>query len=482
MAYTILTSGNSFQILDGTLNSSNTTLALPGKNYAGYGLPVNQDLVDLAENYARYTQNDISNNSPLTGQIWFKVADPNVVGSVGTLYVNQGNTTSPSWQAIAKDDPTANINADYIFTDNITASPNANGFLTGSWTVVNSLIVGNAPNNGTFLVNGQANVSNTLGVANATVVGSITANTTANIGTDVTVGGNITAQGNVTALGGTSANAGSQITNLRGSNIYYASAFFDNIVLPPSANITAPGVSGDVIFNNNGNFAAAPGSTFTFIANVLTARGFTASTGIFTGDGAGLTNLNGANVTGVVPFANNVVSGGNITTGNVVANSVQTPILTTGDISTAGSVTGNWTLTPGSRWNATYADLAERYAADAVYAPGTVVELGGTHEITRAITELSTQVFGVISDSAGYVMNAAAGDDATHPTVAMTGRVRVNAVGKVAKFDRLVCAGNGYARTAVAGEATAFTTIGRALEDKTTEEAGQVLAVVSAKL
>lgn len=177
--------------------------------------------------------------------------------------------------------------------------------------------------------------------------------------------------------------------------------------------------------------------------------------------------------------------GGNIdiTVGNlIVENQLTTNTITTGGPTIPGTVTGNWTLTAGSRFNASYADLAERFEADDYYEPGTVMELGGSREITAVESELSERVFGVISDTAGYLMNATAGDNTTHPAIAMTGRVLVKVVGQVRKGDRLVSAGGGYARTAKQGEATPFNTIGRALEDKTTDEKGKVLAAVSAKI
>jgi hypothetical protein len=167
--------------------------------------------------------------------------------------------------------------------------------------------------------------------------------------------------------------------------------------------------------------------------------------------------------------------------GAILTTTTQATTLTTGANTTAGTMTGNWTLSAGSRLNATYADLAERFAADEVYSPGTVVELGGEKEITAVQYELSEDVFGVISDTAGYLMNAGAGTDATHPPVAMSGRVKVNVVGAVNKHDRLVSAGKGIARSAKPGEATAFNTIGRALESKTTTELGTVEAIVIIK-
>jgi len=129
--------------------------------------------------------------------------------------------------------------------------------------------------------------------------------------------------------------------------------------------------------------------------------------------------------------------------------------------------------------SAEYADVAERFESDSTYSAGTVVELGGVKEITMARDELSDQVFGVISTAAAYLMNAGAGNDETHPPVAMNGRVPVRVIGTVNKGDRLVSAGNGLARAATATELTPFNVIGRALETKSTSEEGTVLAVVT---
>jgi hypothetical protein len=131
--------------------------------------------------------------------------------------------------------------------------------------------------------------------------------------------------------------------------------------------------------------------------------------------------------------------------------------------------------------SAQYADVAERFAADTEMMAGTVVELGGIAEITISTTELSDTVFGVISTQAAYLMNSAAGSDATHPPVAMTGRVPVRTVGQVRKGDRLVSAGNGLARSAKPGEASAFNVIGRALVDKNEPGEGLVEAIVATK-
>ena len=119
--------------------------------------------------------------------------------------------------------------------------------------------------------------------------------------------------------------------------------------------------------------------------------------------------------------------------------------------------------------SAQYADVAERFEADAPMEIGSVVEVGGTAEITEATSDLSEDVFGVISDKPAYMMNAAAGDNTTHPFVAMTGRTPVRVTGVVNKGQRLVTSSiKGCARAVAQGESISpFNVIGRALESST---------------
>lgn len=172
-------------------------------------------------------------------------------------------------------------------------------------------------------------------------------------------------------------------------------------------------------------------------------------------------------------------------TGNlVVQGSVQVNSLINGNANGVGNIgsAGTYFNTVFAKaTSAQYADVAERFAIDVEMPPGTVVELGGIEEITCSRTELSDTVFGVISTRAAYLMNSAAGTDATHPPIAMTGRVPVRIIGQVAKGDRLVSAGNGLARAAQPGEATAFNVIGRALVAKTDTAEGMVEAIVTIK-
>ena len=133
--------------------------------------------------------------------------------------------------------------------------------------------------------------------------------------------------------------------------------------------------------------------------------------------------------------------------------------------------------------SAQYADIAERFAADAVMTPGAVVMLGGAQEITETSEELSEQVFGVVSTQPAYMMNSGAGNDDSHPFVAMTGRTPVRVTGVVNKGDRIVSSSiKGTARAAQTGESiNPFHVIGRALESKSDAGIGMVNCFVQAK-
>ena len=173
-------------------------------------------------------------------------------------------------------------------------------------------------------------------------------------------------------------------------------------------------------------------------------------------------------------FANTATILGTLTAGAIGSSLIPSANLTYN----LGSPTMWFNNIYGRSIQALYADLAERFHADAEYAPGTVVEMGGINEITKVVEECSERVFGVISTNAAYLMNSSAGTDATHPPVAMSGRVPVRVVGMIVKGDRLVSAGNGMARTGLRTELTAFNVIGRALENKIDTNEGVIEAIV----
>jgi hypothetical protein len=117
---------------------------------------------------------------------------------------------------------------------------------------------------------------------------------------------------------------------------------------------------------------------------------------------------------------------------------------------------------------AQYSDVAERYAADDYMQKGTVVSIGGTEEITTATEEMSENVFGVVSTQPAFMMNASAGNNDSHPFVAMVGRVPVRVIGLARKGDRIVLSSTeGVARVVRPNEnPTTEQVIGRVLQDK----------------
>jgi hypothetical protein len=412
MAYTIVKSNGQVltTIADGTINTSSTSLSLPGRNYAGYGQYVDTNFVHQLENYA----NASPPANPLAGQLWWNT-------NSNTMYVcpADGTTTASSWLALTS-----------------TASGGTTTF--GAVTVTGNLVANN-------ITATNALVGDTITVRLATVTANATianANvTTGNIGTLNTA--NIT-----TGAAGTGGNiTGTWTLNGTGTaNTIAGTGLYVN--------------AGNIVINNNGNTYGIKTDKYMYANGVAIS---------FAG------TYNNANVFDYLTGANSVTQ----FNGVIAPSSVTTANITTGGNTVAGQLTGNWTLTTGSRLQATYADLAERFEADAYYDAGTVVELGGDKEITSVKYELSEDIFGVISNTAAYLMNSGAGDDTTHPPVAMTGRVQVKVKGIVKKNDRLVSAGEGIARAAKLGEATAFNVIGRSLENKTDSSIGTVLAIVT---
>jgi hypothetical protein len=127
-----------------------------------------------------------------------------------------------------------------------------------------------------------------------------------------------------------------------------------------------------------------------------------------------------------------------------------------------GSATNTFNTVFAKATSAQYADLAEMYAADAAYAPGTVVSFGGDHEVTMSTTSSDNRIAGVISTNPSYIMNSVLQGEHV-VAVALTGRVPTQVVGSVRKGDMMVSAGNGHA--CASSNPAMGTVIGKALEN-----------------
>ena len=143
----------------------------------------------------------------------------------------------------------------------------------------------------------------------------------------------------------------------------------------------------------------------------------------------------------------------------------------TGVTYTKGSIYGTYFV--GIATSALFADLAEFYLADQKYDPGTVLIFGGDQEVTTTNLFGDTRVAGVVSTEPAYIMNSQIQGNGEKVAVALQGRVPCKVVGTCRKGDMLVTSAiPGHAVKAM--DPKLGTIIGKALEDKTTPEAGVI--------
>ena len=161
-----------------------------------------------------------------------------------------------------------------------------------------------------------------------------------------------------------------------------------------------------------------------------------------------VTSLSSGNTSITLDGTNINITGNLNPTGNGTAN--------------IGNATNTFNTVFAKATTAAYADLAEKYVADATYEPGTVLDFGGEFEVTQSTEDMSSAVAGVVSTNPGFVMNEGlTGDNVV--AVAFTGRVPCKVTGSVSKGDLMVSAGNGQARAET--DPRVGTVIGKALAD-----------------
>jgi hypothetical protein len=487
MAYTInKTDGTVFAtVADGTVNTS-SSVTIIGKNYAGYGEFLGENFIKMLENSASAT----APSAPLTGQLHFDTGAGLLKVYNGSTWKNLGAATSSATA------PSSNVSGDLWFDSTnsqlkvydgssfvlvgpaFTSGTGTSGAIVDTITddgavdhvvvklYVEDTIVGMVSKDATFTpasaISGFATVK--PGIQLSTTVSNALFQGEA---ADAALLDGIDSTGFLSA---TSNDVTTGTLKVQNDSGFYVGADDDLVVTVsgPDARISNATLDGDIVFrvNDGGSTTTAltiDGATSRLLVDGPPTVDLGVATKKYVDDsvsvvGSALLRDGSNTITGVIlPDANN--------TRNFGASGTR--------FATIYATEFNGTAT-----SAEYADLAERFEADAEYEAGTVVSLGGVAEVTQAVEELSEDVFGVVSDRAAYLMNAGAGSNATHPPIAMNGRVPVKVVGTVNKGDRLVSAGNGFARAAQDGEATARNIIGRALQTKTTEEAGTVEAVV----
>jgi hypothetical protein len=530
MAYTLnKTNGDLLTVLaDGTTDTSSTNLTLVGKNATSYGEALNENFIKILESFSSTTAPSI----PLQGQLWWDSTNKQ-------LSVYQGTTWKVFSHAIpSATAPTSAPTSGDLWWD--TVNGQLRGYTGSAWTLIGPQTpVGAAATDfqGNTVTDtlsashtvGNVIVNNKLAAIFSTDSAAFTPSFTYPSSgiAKLNPGLNFTSTAEPTAISTPNATFGVssgnvQITALTTNYGFNVTA---NVAGTPRSVLYVSGATGDVTFNGNVNFPTANPVTISNVSsnisptangtqnlgstssywNQLYVRNVNALGNITVGGTAAVTGATTLSstlaVTGATTLSSTLAVTGKATMGNVVttdglfwANGVNyatTITAVTSFTGVAGNITPAANLTynlgsPTAYWNnvygkaiqAQYADLAERFESDGVYSPGTVVELGGSAEITAAVEELSEKVFGVISTRAAYLMNSSAGTDQTHPPIAVQGRVPVKVIGRIRKGDRLVSAGNGIARAGLRSEITNWNVIGRALEDKLDDGIGEIEAVV----
>jgi len=372
-------------VQDASIDSS-TGLTFVGRNYSGYGQPVEENFVKLLENFSNTSQP----SKPVQGQLWF-----DKTSSVRRLLVCYDGTNFRDVSNVpyGTTEP-ANPQTGDLWWDSFNSQIKVYNSVDNSWTA--SQPYGGASSSWDF---GRVEDSNS---------------------------------NNQNAIKGLSGNT----VMLMISNTRYVPNSVTGL------DIRFPNVKTGITFPNadpvTGSSAASTSTGYilwgTAAESLITQK----------------IDLQPTNDTGLhyIPFATATTGQNNLYTTSTFSFNPTTNVLNV----TAAS--------------ALYADIAERYEADAVYEPGTVLMIGGEKEVTIACFSATTAVAGIVSTKPAYMMNSEAGSDETHPYIALKGRVPCKICGPVKKGDLLVASGykHGYA-TKKQDHDSSDAVIGKALQD-----------------
>jgi hypothetical protein len=474
MAYTVTTTAGAViaTVADGTVNTTATSITLIGKNYAGYGIFLNENYIHHLENFSNTTPP----NQPLTGQLWY-----DNVNDILKVYNSETNVWKPISSSITS--ATAPSNAISVTGDIWWDTTNAQlKVWSGSaWITIGPSYTSTAGTSGAVVetildTSSASHVVVKFYISNSAIAilskdSTFTPQTAISGFSTIIPGLNLISPSTLTGAQFTGATTGA--STLGG---YTASQFL--LKDTPQTTTGALTLGGGATIGSDLVLDASSGSVAVVqeTTNNKNIRFDVNSNGVQTAILTLAASSRAASLIG------NLAVGSSLTVANttIVAGSI---LPSSANAISIGSSTLPFanvfaTFLRGTAITAQYADLAERFASDMSYPAGTVVALGGAKEITAAVEDLTEDVFGVVSTRAAFLMNGDAGDDQTHPAVAVQGRVPVRVTGQVRKGDRLVSAGSGLARAASRTEITAFNVIGRSLQDKMSAGEGTVEAIV----
>jgi hypothetical protein len=357
MSYTIIkTNGTTLgTILDGTINTSFTSLTLIGRNYANYGEIIANDLVALAENFAFSS----SPPNPLAGQLWF---DTNGGGRLKVYTGSQFKVISSA--TVSSSEPAGAISGDlwfdtvysqlYVYdgASFILVGPERNGSgavweqITDNAAIVHDVLSIKLNNARTSIISRDSEFTPANAIAGYTTIkAGINANTS--IGTGTFWG----TANNATYLGGFLAASylRSDEDDSTSGNLTIAKNGGLTIGLSSNLQITTA-TNGDVSIKNtksNGdiNFFANVSGTNTLAFGIDGATG-TAALLSATLSGS-LTLASGATVTGALNVTGTGAFSGNLTAPTQAAGTADTTVATTAFVVNNSGFLTNKIYAPG---------------------------------------------------------------------------------------------------------------------------------------
>jgi hypothetical protein len=523
MSYTInKTNGTKLVVLkDGTVDISTTDLALFGKGYAGFGERLNENFIKVLENFA----NTAAPAKKIKGQLWYdtltnqiKVWNGSIFKPVGSSTVSTNRPSSANagdmwfdtgngqlyvysgtgWQLIG---PTtvSGTGVTQVIPDSV--RDNVGVYKSLLKLVVDDQIVA--------IISREQFTPLTAITGFTTIYKGITMNSTSIVGAKF-----IGTATNSELFGGLTTNDFLRSNAAETTSYQFTIASDDGLLVGNSSDalLGVTGGSNVVLQNNtsNGNILFKVNKGGDTETTAMTITGSTGHVSIPNLTVAGRLTITGTQVvveTQTLSIEDNIIElNRNISSaaampsysglkvrrsdaaGGVNENLYWVWDETFADDGTTryGNAGGAWTafrdqgdiasptlvdiranIVHATSTAAQYADLAERYATDMPLESGDVVILGGSKEISKSTQELDHRVFGVVSEKPAFLMNKDAGNDDSHPMIALKGRTRVKVIGAGTAGDRIVSSQiPGVARVAQLNECTAFNVLGRLISDK----------------
>jgi len=450
-------------VADGTVDTS-TNLTLVGKNYAGYGQVQNDNFIWLLENFANTTQPP----NAQTGQIWYDSANKKIKFWDGNYWRtgNGSETATVAPAGLTAGDFWFNTSSNQLYVYNGSSS-----VLIGPQEVTNfgttqmlSTSLLDSSNNPHAVIQGIAagNVIFIISSDSFTLSGTNAINGFDNVVQGLTLVNTIAANNGVTSNGykfqGTASNSDRLGGQLASAYVTAGTASFSSVVNfsdggytvgSPNVKLTVSNVGGVLTVSSAGNIVFNTTTALGSVKNPMILNGLDVLPGA-----SGVSNLGSSGYQWQNIYASYVWATANKADQlNVGGSYVQASVASNPSTVVARDSNSNINanLFNGTATAAQYADLAEKYLADAEYEVGTVVAVGGEKEVTAG--KFGDRALGAVSENPAYMMNSEL-EGGTY--VALKGRVPVRVSGAVTKGQRLVAFDNGTAVTAPTNSADVF--------------------------